>query len=163
MTQVGAGVVDVYVVRPNGGDWRVLCLRRAPGRSRAGAWEMVTGRVEPGEHPADAARREVREETGLDVRAMWTAGVESFYLPAADLLQHALLFVAFVADGAEAADEVLDGHEHDAAEWLPLDAACQRLTWPWSRRRLREAWELLRGGDAGAVDDVTRVPAPAGA
>lgn len=155
MTEFVAGVVDVYVVRPRGGDWRVLCLRRAAGRSRAGAWEMVTGRIEPGEAPGHAARREVREETGLEAIALWTVGVESFWLPAADRVHHALLFVAFVDD---AASGVLTGDEHDAAEWLALDDACARLTWPWSRRRLREAWELLRSGDAGAVDDVTRVP-----
>lgn len=155
MTDLAAGVVDVYVVRPRDGDWRVLCLRRAPGRSRAGAWEMVTGRIEPGEAPGHAARREVREETGLDATALWTVGVESFWLPQADRIHHALLFVAFVDD---AASGVLTGDEHDAADWLSLDDACARLTWPWSRRRLREAHALLRAGDAGPVDDVTRVP-----
>nr|MCU0624117.1 NUDIX domain-containing protein [Gemmatimonadaceae bacterium] len=100
MTELAAGVVDIYVVRPRAGDWRVLCLRRAPGRSRAGAWEMVTGRIEPGESPGAAARREVREETGLDVAALWTVGVESFWLPAADRIHHALLFVGMVDDGA---------------------------------------------------------------
>lgn len=153
MTTLAAGVVDVFVVRPRGGDWLVLCLRRAAARSRAGAWEMVTGRVEPGEHPAQAARREVREETGLALDALWTIGVESFYLPGPDAVQHALLFVGFVADDASV---TLDGHEHDAAEWLPLDAACARMTWPWARRRLAEGYELLRAGDAGVVDDVTR-------
>lgn len=155
MTEFVAGVVDIYVVRPRRGAWRVLCLRRAPGRSRAGAWEMVTGRIEPGERPGDAARREVREETGLDLHGLWTVGVESFWLPAADRVHHALLFVGFVDDEATGA---LTGDEHDAADWLPLEEACTRLTWPWSRRRLRDAHALLQGGDAGPVDDVTRVP-----
>jgi lipoyl(octanoyl) transferase len=154
VTEIAAGVVDIYVVRPHGGAWEVLCLRRAAHRSRAGAWEMVTGRVEPGEHPAAAARREVREETGLHVAPLWTVGVESFWLPAANRLQHALLFVGFVADDADATL----GDEHDAAEWLALDAACERLTWPWSRRRLAEAHALLATGTAGPVEDVTRVP-----
>lgn len=155
MTDFAADVVDVYVVRHRGGDWRVLCLRRAPRRSRAGAWEMVTGRIESGESPGAAARREVREETGLDLLDLWTVGVESFWLPAADRVHHALLFVGRVDDRAQS---VLTGHEHDAAEWLSLDDACERLTWPWSRRRLREAYALLGHGDAGPVDDVTRVP-----
>jgi lipoyl(octanoyl) transferase len=155
VTDLAAGVVDVYVVQPRGGDWRVLCLRRAPGRSRAGAWEMVTGRVDDGELPGDAARREVREETGYAVNPLWTVGVESFWLPAANRVHHALLFVGFVASAAPAPTL---SDEHDAAEWLGIEDACARLTWPWSRRRLREAHALLFAGDAGPVDDVTRVP-----
>lgn len=48
-----------------GADGRVLLLRRGP--ERGGFWQPVTGRVEPGEDPAAAARRELQEETGADV------------------------------------------------------------------------------------------------
>ncbi len=46
---------------------RLLLVRRrnAPGR---GLWSVPGGRVEPGESPAAAVAREVREETGLAVR-----------------------------------------------------------------------------------------------
>jgi len=48
-----------------GDDGRVLLLRRS--EARGGFWQPVTGRIEPGEAPAAAARRELREETGADV------------------------------------------------------------------------------------------------
>jgi lipoyl(octanoyl) transferase len=52
-------------VTATGPDGRVLLLRRS--EDRGGFWQPVTGRIEPGEAPADAARRELREETGADV------------------------------------------------------------------------------------------------
>lgn len=48
-----------------GADGRVLLLRRSA--ARGGFWQQVTGRIERGEAPAAAARRELREETGADV------------------------------------------------------------------------------------------------
>lgn len=57
---------------------RLLLIRRGhePGR---GLWSVPGGRVEPGESLAAAVEREVREETGLAVRA--GAPVGSVRLP----------------------------------------------------------------------------------
>jgi lipoyl(octanoyl) transferase len=59
--------VSVVVTREDG---RVLLLERTP--ERGGFWQPVTGRVDAGESPLQAAQRELREETGFDaaVRAL---------------------------------------------------------------------------------------------
>ena len=44
-------------------DGRVLIARRMHGPR---LWSLPGGRVEPGESPAQAAAREVREETGVE-------------------------------------------------------------------------------------------------
>lgn len=54
---LSAGVV---VVRQEQGEWRVLLLRVY------NYWDCPKGVVEAGEDPFDTARREVREETGID-------------------------------------------------------------------------------------------------
>ena len=52
----GNGRVEVFLVHPGGPFW---------AKKDAHAWSIAKGEVEPGEHLADAARREFAEETGL--------------------------------------------------------------------------------------------------
>jgi 8-oxo-dGTP pyrophosphatase MutT (NUDIX family) len=50
---------------------RVLVLKR----SDDGQWDLPAGATDPGETPAETVQREVREESGLEVRATRIAGV----------------------------------------------------------------------------------------
>lgn len=54
-----AALVDV--------DNRVLIAQRPAGKSMAGLWEFPGGKVEPGETPEAALRRELMEELSIDV------------------------------------------------------------------------------------------------
>lgn len=152
MTDLVVGVVDVFVFRHGSTGISVLALRRAAGTRCTGAWEVVHGRLEPGERPEDAALREVREETGLGVERLYNLTCQPFYLHRLSTVQVAVVFVAFVPAG-----EVQLGPEHDRFEWLSPDEAMARLSWPRSITALREAVQVLHTGDAGAVEDVLRV------
>jgi 8-oxo-dGTP diphosphatase len=44
----------------------VLLTQRKAGGHLAGMWEFPGGKVEPGEDPRDALRRELREELGIE-------------------------------------------------------------------------------------------------
>jgi 8-oxo-dGTP diphosphatase len=61
---------------------RLLLIRRGREPSR-GLWSLPGGRVEPGETNEQAIEREVREETGLTVRA--GAPVGRVMIPAGDV------------------------------------------------------------------------------
>jgi 8-oxo-dGTP pyrophosphatase MutT (NUDIX family) len=155
MTTVQVGVVDVHVLRRTPAlshGWSVLAMRRSRQTRCTGAWEAVHGRIEPGELPADAAQREVFEETGLRLLRLYSVTVHPFYLHAPDAVQLAVVFAAIVDDG----DPVLSP-EHDDFAWLDPDAAAVRLAWPRERATLRDALALLDSGDAGPMEDVLRV------
>jgi 8-oxo-dGTP pyrophosphatase MutT (NUDIX family) len=56
-------IAAVVIQRPDG---RVLLLKRAPTHTtNPGKWCFVTGYVEPGEAPREAAIRELSEELGI--------------------------------------------------------------------------------------------------
>lgn len=56
---VAAALVDA--------EGRVLLAQRPAGKHLAGYWEFPGGKVEPGEDPIAALRREIREEIGVDI------------------------------------------------------------------------------------------------
>jgi 8-oxo-dGTP pyrophosphatase MutT (NUDIX family) len=153
MTQIVPGVVEVYVIRHNGGEWRVLVLQRAADTIRPGSWETVYGKIDSGERPEQAALRELREETGLEVKALYNVTVSSFFLHTSQTIQMAIVFAAFV----ESDSEVTLSEEHQRSEWLTVEDACDRFTWPRSTQALKDARHLLARGDAGPVEDVLRV------
>jgi 8-oxo-dGTP pyrophosphatase MutT (NUDIX family) len=152
VTDLVVGVVDVFVVRHNAHGLSVLVLRRAAGTRCTGAWEVVHGRLDPGERPEEAAVREVREETAFAIERLYNLTCQPFYLHKLSTVQMAVVFVAFVGGG-----ELTLGPEHDRAEWLTPDEALTRLSWPRSVSALRELVQVFHTGDAGAVEDVLRV------
>jgi 8-oxo-dGTP pyrophosphatase MutT (NUDIX family) len=153
MTLVTPGVVDVYVIRPLPQGWRVLVVQRATDTRCPSAWETVHGRIEGDERPEAAARREVREETGLELDRLYNVTVQPFYLHMLETIQLAVVFAAFVAEPAE----VTLGAEHQNHQWLSVDEAESRFIWPRERQALREIHQLLGTGDAGPLEDVLRV------
>jgi 8-oxo-dGTP pyrophosphatase MutT (NUDIX family) len=154
VTEVRVPFVDVYVLRLSSAGLEVLVLRRGPNGRSPGSWETVHGHIELEETPVEAARREVREETGLEPTRLYNLSrVESFYRHRTDEIALVPVF-ACVVDGAAAARP---SAEHDRVEWLALSQAAARFSWPRERRALKDLLSILGSGEAGLLEDVLRV------
>ncbi len=113
---------------------RVLVLQRNKNTSR-GLWSLVMGRIEKGERAAEAVRREITEETGIAVEALYTSGCcDTFFNAGANSVE---IMPIFVAPFATAPDVTLD-HEHLAYRWLSFADAVEILAYPGQRRALPE-------------------------
>jgi ribose 1,5-bisphosphate isomerase len=106
-------------------DGQVLLNRRAEGTpAYPGRWAGISGEIEPGESPEEAARREVREETGSeDAELVRTGGVRSVEDEAGAWNVHPVLFDVGTR-------ELADSKERDAAEWVHPTAIHRRETVP---------------------------------
>jgi len=62
-------MIDVAAAVVRQADGRVLFAERPPGKPWAGYWEFPGGRIEPGEVPLAALRRELHEELGIELAA----------------------------------------------------------------------------------------------
>lgn len=116
-------------------DGRLLMVQRAnePGK---GKWSLPGGRVEHGELLADAVRREIREETGLEIDVGELAGI--LEVPGDDLHYVILDYHAVLRGDATArADD-------DASDvrWVPLNEVAHMACTPRFVETMR-AWSVL--------------------
>ncbi len=125
---------------------RVLLVRR--GRPPlAGKWSLPGGLLELGETTAEAARREVAEECGLQIRVGELAGILDRVVRDAEgrIRYHWVLvdYVAFVESG-----ELCAASDADEAQWVEVDEVERLDTTDGLLDMIRRAQALAERGRA---------------
>ena len=117
-------------------DGRLLLMRRAH-EPYEGAWDVPGGFCELREHPCDAAVREAREETGLEVAAGDLVGIWLDDYGDTGIVTLNCYYACHVAGGSERPDpgEVAELRWFSPDE-LPLD----HLAFPEHERLVLDAW-----------------------
>lgn len=122
--------------------WRgdqVLLIRRGTP-PRQDQWSLPGGRQELGETVAEAARREVREETGIDIEVLdVVAVVDLIDRDAADQVQFHYTLIDVLAEFR--AGEAQHGDDAADVAWARLDDLAQYALWGETERVIRLAAE----------------------
>ncbi|HLC72560.1 MAG TPA: NUDIX hydrolase [Candidatus Nanoarchaeia archaeon] len=99
----------------------------AHGKSQ---WFTITGNVEQGESNEEAVKREVKEETGLDIEEVYDLRWGSIYTWKGEECEETN-YLAFVKE-----EKVVLNEEHDVYEWLSLKEFVTKIEWSLSKKEL---------------------------
>ncbi len=102
--------LTLCIIRKEG---KVLLGMQNPNKFGEGYWNGMGGKVEKGETPEEAAKREVKEETGLEVSKIEQRGILRFHFSQED---ETLLCHVFEADDFEGKLE--PSNEMSQFEWF---------------------------------------------
>ncbi|MGC9318723.1 MAG: NUDIX hydrolase [Armatimonadota bacterium] len=126
------------VVRRDRHGTRVLVLHHR----ETDEWRLPKGKLRAGESAANAAEREVREETGLVLSAGRYLGVTHYFYADPDRAGCVSKFVFFFE--MDAGDEPVALEEtFDDAQWLPPRQAVERLSWDNEAEMVARALQWL--------------------
>lgn len=128
------------VVRSSGYASSAAIIGRTDRRGRL-LWSLPKGHIEPGETPAQAAVREVEEETGIVGTVLAPLGKIDYWFVADGRRVHkTVTHFLMNAIGGELSDE---DAEVVAVAWVPLDDLSRRLAYADERRIATDAIRLL--------------------
>jgi 8-oxo-dGTP pyrophosphatase MutT (NUDIX family) len=128
----------VVPVRKEGGEWKVLLILHREGNH----WGFPKGKANPGETPIETARRELKEETNLDVKEFLTAesmDEEYQFRHKRELIFKTARYFPAIVEGVLHCQE----EEIRDARWCTFSEALAQLSFKQARHICTETMRLL--------------------
>ena len=118
----------------------VLCALRSQAMAMPGMWEFPGGKIEPGESPEAALRREIQEELGCEVEVGRFVADCTYEYPT--IRVRLLTYMATVTGGC------MHPSEHECLAWKPID---QLAALPWAPADLPTVDRLVDWAQTGEL------------
>jgi 8-oxo-dGTP diphosphatase len=138
--QISSGGV---IFRRHGNDFDVALVSVKGGRN----WCLPKGLVDRGETPEDTAVREVREESGLSGRIIDRLGDITYWYYIQGENTKCRKTVHFYLMEYVSGSTSQHDFEVDEADWFPIDAAIERISFKGDREILEKARRRLKAPD----------------
>lgn len=141
MPSISSSIVELIAFKLEPDGPRYLLLHRTrEEKVYPDLWQFITGSVEGKEKAAEAALRELKEETGLSAVSLWVVPyVFSFYNADWDSVNLSPCFAALV----QGSEKIILSDEHDDYRWLKYEEAAGELVWPGWKEGLRIVDEFI--------------------
>jgi mutator protein MutT len=104
----------------------LLCKRGQAAKNERGCWECPGGSIEFGETMAEAIKREIKEELGVDIRLEYQLRAIDHLIPAEKQHWVTSPFVAKIVAGQS--PTILEPHKCEQIGWFPLTALPKPLS-----------------------------------
>lgn len=152
MPEVISTVVEAHIFRKKGNNIEFLAIKRAPKDVYPNLWQPVTGSIEQGEKAFQAAIREVKEETNIDVERLWVVPIiNSYYSKVYDRINLITVFAALASEQSE----VIISEEHTDFKWVTLNEAEEIYSWLGQRNSAKIIDEYFgQNGSTYYLDEV---------
>jgi bis(5'-nucleosidyl)-tetraphosphatase len=114
----------------------------------AGHWDFAKGNIEQGENESQAARREIREETGIEIAHFlegFQGKVEYYYRREERLVQKEVVFFLARSDS----QRVVLSNEHIGYSWCDFNNSLAKLTYKSAKDILKRAHNFLKHSYTG--------------
>jgi len=133
MIPVNTSIVSGVALSKIDGEMKLLLMKRVKGDF----WCHVAGHIEQGETGVDAIVREFREETQIEVSALYNAQfLEQFYEPSVNVIQLIPVFAVLCPEN----QSVTLNDEHTEYQWCTLDEALALAPFPNQHAVFKHIW-----------------------
>ncbi len=136
MRERSAGFIVFH--RNNDNDFKLLLLLNSKGH-----WDFPKGHVEEGEEIIEAAKRELKEEAGIEditIYPLFNEKISYYYVWGSERRFKEVFFFL----GETKTKNVVISYEHKDYKWVKCDDALKMISFDNSRSVLKKACEYIR-------------------
>lgn len=134
MIPIRSIIVSAVLLSEADGQAKILLMKRVKGQF----WSHIAGKIEQAETASQAIVREIFEETGIQVKQLYSADyLEQFYEASANVIELIPVFAVYCAKD----QAVVLNDEHTEYGWFSLDQAVEKAEFGGQRLLYQYLWD----------------------